>query len=66
MTLEPVATASAKELRTSYETWCEVNGEKPMRPNTFAVALKARGCEARKGTGGVRVWQGVRVNDALL
>ena len=61
--LEPIATTSAKELRASYESWCEANGEKPIRLNLYGVMLKAKGCDTYRGTHGTRHWQGVRVND---
>ncbi|MGC9973861.1 MAG: phage/plasmid primase, P4 family [Gaiellaceae bacterium] len=66
LTLEPIVTSSAKELRASYESWCEVNGEKPIRPNLYGAMLKAKGCDQYRGHGGTRHWQGVRVNDPPL
>ncbi|MGD0167098.1 MAG: phage/plasmid primase, P4 family [Gaiellaceae bacterium] len=66
VTLEPIATTSAKELRASYESWCETNGEKPIRRELFATALKSRGCDSYRGKGGTRHWQGVKVNDPPL
>jgi putative DNA primase/helicase len=66
VTLEPVATTSAKELRASYDDWCSANGEKPIRRELFAAALKARGCDSYRGKGGTRHWQGVQVNDLTL
>jgi putative DNA primase/helicase len=67
VTFEPIASTSAKELRASYEEWCEANGGRPLSPNTFAKALKSRGCDSyREGHAGIRYWQGVRINDLPL
>lgn len=65
VTFVPIATSTAKELRASYEAWCSTNGEKPIRAALFGSMLKAHGCDQYRGTGGVRYWQGVSVNDTL-
>jgi putative DNA primase/helicase len=58
--LEAATWVSSADLRASYEAWAEANGEKPIAPNRFATALKAKGCEQER-RGGVRGWSGVRL-----
>lgn len=60
--LDPGSSTPASELRASYETWCNDNGEKPAATKTFAKVLRARGCEPRKGSGGRRQWHGVKLD----
>jgi putative DNA primase/helicase len=49
----------AKDLRASYETWCEQTGTKPIDGGTpWGAALRAQGCE-RKPHKDARGWQGI-------
>lgn len=58
--LRPDATATAAELRASYEHWASREGDRPIGSRKFADALKARGCHNNdRGTGGVRIWRGI-------
>jgi len=58
--LRPDATATAAELRKSYEDWAGREGDRPIGSRKFADALKARGCHNNdRGTGGVRIWRGI-------
>ena len=55
-------TATA-ELRSSYESWCEQNGEKPLGTTSFRNALRAHGLIAEKRGGGERGWRGVAIGE---
>jgi putative DNA primase/helicase len=59
--LDPEAWTSAAELRTSYETWCETNGEKPVGPKKLAATLTAKNCTSEKATDSTRGWKGIHV-----
>ena len=54
------AWTSNPDLRGSYETWCEANGERPISANKLATALAPKGCTREKRSA-VRGWRGIRV-----
>jgi putative DNA primase/helicase len=56
--LDPSKWTSNSDLRTSYEAWCERNGEKPVTHNKLAALLKAKGCTSTKRSG-TRGWEGI-------
>lgn len=54
------ATASNKDLRKSYEGWCEDNGAMPLGLARFSEALRSRGLEKERTQSGV-CWKGIRI-----
>jgi putative DNA primase/helicase len=63
--LDPEAWTLSADLRSNYESWCETNGEKPMHPNSFAAALKSKGCTVTRRYAG-RGWQGISVDETSM
>jgi putative DNA primase/helicase len=58
----PGASATAKELYSSYTSWAEAMGEKrPYSQTAFGSALRERGFESGRGAGGRTVWYGIGV-----
>lgn len=57
----PRATVQARELYARFVGYCEANGEDPLRQKPFGHRLAERGFAATKGTGGVRLWKGLRL-----
>jgi putative DNA primase/helicase len=55
---------STAELRSSYEAWCEANGEKPLSAKRLGTLLAARGCDDEKRAG-TRGRKGLRLVDTL-
>jgi len=61
--LDPDSEVATKDLYQAYGTWCEGNGEKPLRKNTFGMRLAERGLEkTRIGSRSSRGWKGLRLN----
>ncbi len=61
-TLEPGAVVSAKDLRESYKSWGEENGEETTSNKSMATALRAHGCTPDRD-GRRRLWVGVKLVD---
>ena len=59
-TTEPDAWTTNAELRSSYEDWCQENGEKPLAQNKLGHLLEGKGYHAKRADG-VRGRQGIRV-----
>jgi P4 family phage/plasmid primase-like protien len=59
--LAPRATVSVRELYARFIGYCEATGEDPLRQKPFGQRLAERGFAAMKGTGGVRLWRGLRL-----
>lgn len=59
--LAPRATVSVRELYARFIGYCEATGEDPLRQKPFGQRLAERGFAAVKGTGGVRLWRGLRL-----
>jgi putative DNA primase/helicase len=59
--LTPRGTVAAKELYRAYLVHCEANGEEPLKQKPFGQRLGEHGFAAIKGTGGVRLWRGLRL-----
>ncbi len=55
---------SAADLRTAYEHWCGEIGERPLAANALGRRLARRGIEARRATGGKRVYEGLCLTDS--
>lgn len=51
---------SRKEVRESYEKWCDEAGERPVSARKLAQELRARGLQDGPIIHGVRSWMGVR------
>lgn len=53
--------ATSKALYKTYLIYCEANGDEPLKQQPFGRRLTERGLETGKGTGGARVWRGLRL-----
>jgi putative DNA primase/helicase len=51
------------ELRAAYETWCRIEGEEPVNPKAFAIALRAKYGVLPERTNSARFLAGIRLND---
>jgi putative DNA primase/helicase len=59
--VEAQAETPAKRLRDLYEEWTKENGVRnPISGRAWADRLRAYGCVSAKGTGGTRLWKGIR------
>jgi putative DNA primase/helicase len=59
--LEPLATIAKSEMKEEYHKWCQDNTMEPITQKTFRARLIERGITDRKGTGGNRLWCGIRL-----
>ncbi len=59
--VSPRATVQARDLYARFVGYCEANGEDPLRQKPFGQRLAERGFAATKGTGGARLWRGLRL-----
>jgi putative DNA primase/helicase len=57
--LDADAWTSNRDLRHSYEAWCETNGEKPLTAKAFTAALTAAGCTREKASRAERGMRGI-------
>jgi phage/plasmid-associated DNA primase len=58
---DPAAWTSAADLRTSYEQWCEANGERPVTTKKLGTLLDPKGYTAEKSlSGNTRGRKGIR------
>jgi putative DNA primase/helicase len=58
--LGPDQSTQVRELRESYERWCEQNGTRAIDAGRrWGDALKAHGCTQQRGHGGKRKWTGI-------
>ena len=57
--LYPNAISTAEELRRRYEEWGKANDGPKLTPRYLAARWAEHGAISKKGTGGVRVWQGI-------
>ncbi len=53
---------TAKELYAAYTRWAEENGERAVSQKALGLRLAERGFVNAKGTGGARLWAGLKVN----
>ena len=56
------ATATVKDLYAAFSAWCERNGEHAVAQRSFGMRLAERGFERGKGSGGVRIWKGIKLS----
>jgi putative DNA primase/helicase len=64
LTFEAQGRVARKELRETYEAWCEEQGAEPLGARRFAERLRARGvaeCGVRNGARVENGWRGVRL-----
>ncbi len=60
--VDPQAQVKSSVIREAYEEWCKENGDNDLlRGTAWANQLRAYGCEQDRGTGGIRVWRGIRL-----
>lgn len=57
--IERKAQSTSKDLYDAYGKWCEQEGEHSLNKRAFGEQLEERGFTPRRGTGGVRGWQGI-------
>lgn len=60
--LDVDAWSASASLRSSYESWCEGNGEKPLGATAFRNALRGRSLISEK-RGNERGWRGVSIGN---
>lgn len=53
-------TTPASTLYRGYRSWCEAAGERPESQRSFGMRLTERGLRPVRGTGGQRLWLGLR------
>jgi P4 family phage/plasmid primase-like protien len=58
--IDPGRQVSRKEVRSSYEVWCEDAGERPVSARKLAQELRARGIIDGSISMGTRAWSGLR------
>jgi putative DNA primase/helicase len=56
--VKPTAQAKVASLYSEYETWCSVNGERPLSKRSFGIRLGERGFTQGR-TGQARYWRGI-------
>jgi putative DNA primase/helicase len=52
---------TAKDLYTAYTKWAEEGGERALTQKALSLRLIERGFVSAKGTGGTRMWSGLKV-----
>jgi putative DNA primase/helicase len=57
--MNSAASVPVTALRAEYEAWCQKNGCRPLGRHNFLEALKGRGIEPSRTTGGRRVFRGI-------
>lgn len=63
-TADPAARTSNQELRESYETWCQANGEKPLTAKRFGQLLELKGFISVR-SGRARGRDGIRLGEQV-
>jgi putative DNA primase/helicase len=63
-TLEPVLVTTARDLRKSYDEWCEANAERPVSNVEWGRTLRDRGCSSTT-VGRAKAWTGIGLEDAF-
>jgi putative DNA primase/helicase len=58
--LESGALIPKAELKDTYQAWCQQNSVEPVSQRTFRVRLIEKGITEYKGSGGQRLWRGIR------
>jgi len=62
LVIEPGGFVTSAELRSVYETWCTLNGEKPLTPKAVGKRLRDLGAQPGRADQ-VRGWNGVRLGE---
>lgn len=57
----PEYSSLTEPLHQAWSQWAAAEGHPPMSKRAFGIQLEQRGYEARKGTGGVRIRAGIRL-----
>lgn len=55
------ATSTAHDLYQAYLTWCDKNGQSPMKQSPWGSRLRDRGYHQVRFTGGRRGWKGIEL-----
>ncbi len=58
---DPTAWTSTADLRSSYEHWCQTNGEKPVGPKKLGALLETKGYPSQRSPEGARGRGGISV-----
>jgi putative DNA primase/helicase len=53
--------STVAEVFRHYQKWCERSGEKSLSKRRLGAAIRERGYQTKRGSGGVRYWQGIRI-----
>lgn len=61
--VDPQAWVASNTLYSTYGSWCEASGTYRAAPQKFGRELSERGFERGKGTGGTRIWRGLRLSE---
>lgn len=56
----PKSVLRAADIYNRFKQWCEESCVDPVSKSNFAGHLKKQNCTSKRGTGGVRMWQGIR------
>jgi putative DNA primase/helicase len=64
-TLEPKAKVEKSTLWIAYLAWCTANREQEMGKREFGNRLIEKGIISKKGTAGVRIWEGIKLLDQV-
>lgn len=59
--LKPTATVSKADLRQAYERWCDDTDNQTITQRTFRDRLMERGITEGRGSGGMKIWRGIRL-----
>jgi len=57
--------ATANEMYSNYCSWCDQNGEEPIKQRTFGLKLRDKGFIPAKGTAGIRIWKSVGIKTQI-
>jgi putative DNA primase/helicase len=61
--IDKTETISKKDLYQKYQTWAQENGEREFSKTLLGKMLSERGFDEYRGTGGVREWMGINVQN---
>ena len=60
--VDSASKTTSKDIYAAYSTWCEDNGEDPLKQRSFALRLKEKGFkQIRIGASGTRGWRDLRL-----
>jgi hypothetical protein len=57
--LDSDARVTAKEIFEKFTYWIQISGEKQISKKAFGIALKQKGFDSGRASGGTRIWKGL-------